>query len=45
MTGVYGDMQGIVGTKVMPTIEALEVSSLLDAHLDNTAQARQVALL
>ena len=45
MTGVYGDMQGIVGTKVMPTIEALEVSSLLDAHLANTAQARQVALL
>ena len=45
LTGVYGDMQGIVGAKVMPTIEAFEVTSLLENHLDNTAKARQVALL
>ena len=29
----------------MPTIEAFEVTPLLDNHLDNAAKARQVALL
>lgn len=45
LAGFYGDMQGIAGTNAMPTIEAFEVTGLLEDYHDSNAKARQPALL